>query len=105
MLSASLLAGFSEFAHIPRRPDVENGAVLQGRMLRHELYRVIHVARLNDAKAAQLFLGFHVRTIGRRGFAVLPTHGQCSFRRLNRFSNGEMSAGAKMVVVFKAFVE
>src|SRR5216684_5822492 len=38
-------------------------------------------------------------------FAVLPIQGQGGFRRLKRFSTSPVPVGAKMVVVFKAFVE
>jgi len=45
-LSPSLLTCFHHFVHVRRWPNLENVAVLQGRMLRHELYSMIHVPRL-----------------------------------------------------------
>ncbi len=55
-------------------------------MLRHELNSMIHVARLQHKNAAELLLGFYIRTVGSRDFAVLPIHGQRSFSRLKSFS-------------------
>src|SRR5215813_10461011 len=74
-------------------------------MPRHELYSMIHVTRFKDENAAELFLGFRIRTVGSCHFAVLPIKGQRSFRILKRFSTSPVSVGAKMVVVFKACVE
>src|SRR5215471_11364185 len=74
-------------------------------MLRHELYCMIHVPRLEDKHAAELFLGFRVGTVGGYDFTVLPRQGQRGFRRLKRFATSPMSFGAKMFIVFKACVE
>src|ERR1043165_839003 len=74
-------------------------------MLRHELYRMIHVSRFKQENAAELFLGFRIGAICRCDFAVLPRQGQGGFRRLDRFATSPMSAGAKMVVVCQACVE
>src|SRR5262245_62282873 len=74
-------------------------------MLRHELYSMIHVPRLKDENAAELFLGFGIGTVRGCDFAVLPIQGQGGFRRLKRFSTSPVPVGAKMVVVFKAGVE
>src|ERR1700721_1065252 len=63
---------------------------------------MIHVPRLKDENAAELFLGFRVGTIRSCDFAVLPIQGQGGFRRLKSFSTSPMSVGAKMVIVFKA---
>jgi len=68
-------------------------------MLRHEVYSMIHVPRLKDENAAELFLGFRIGTVRRCDFAVLPIQGQGGFRRLKRFSTSPMPVGAKMVVV------
>jgi len=38
--------------------ESRNVAIRQRRMLRHELYSMIHVPRLKDENAAELFLGF-----------------------------------------------
>src|SRR5215472_11502840 len=105
LLSPSLLTCLHDFAHVPCRPNLENVAVFQGRMLRHELYGMIHVPRLKDENAAELFLGFRVGTVGGRDFAVLPVQGQRGFRRLERFSASPVPVGAKMVIVIKACVE
>ena len=72
-------------------------------MVRHELYSMIHVPRLKDKNAAELFLGFRIGTVGRCNFAVLPIQGQGGFRRLKRFSTSPMPVGAKIVVLVKAF--
>src|SRR5262245_16179697 len=104
VLSPPLLACPPDFAHIPHRPNLPNGAVFQGRMLRHELYSMIHIPRLKDANAAELFLGFRVGTVGGCHFAVLPVNGQRGFRGLERFSASRVPVGTKMIVVFKAGV-
>src|SRR5579862_5876508 len=105
VLSPSLLTCLHHFGQVRRRPNLENAAVLQGRMLRHELYCMIQVPRLRDENAAELFLGFRIGTVRRCDFVVLPVQGQGGFRRLKRFSTSPMPVGAKMVVVFKACVE
>src|ERR1700751_1541725 len=105
MLSPSLLARIYDFAHVPRWANLENVAVRQRRVLADELYSMIHVSRLKDENAAELFLGFRIRTIGSCHFAVLPIQGQGSFRALKRFATTPVPAGAKMGVVFKARVE
>ncbi len=58
VLSPPLLACLDDFAHVPGWPNFENVAIRQRRMLRHELYRMIHVPRHKDENAAKLFLGF-----------------------------------------------
>ena len=75
ILSPSLLTCFHDFAHVSRWSYLPQRPVLQGRMLRHELYSMIHVPRLKHAKAAELLLGFRIGTVGRRDFAVLPRKG------------------------------
>src|SRR5258708_11315434 len=74
-------------------------------MLRHELYSMIHVPRLKDENAADLFFGFGIGAVGRCHLAVLPIQGQGGLRPLKRFSTGPVPAGAKMVVIFKACIE
>src|SRR5215467_7182923 len=71
VLSPSLLTCLDDFIHVRHRPKLENVAVRQGRMLRHELQRMIHVPRLKDENPADLFLGFRVGTVGGYHFAVL----------------------------------
>src|SRR5947207_1805257 len=66
---------------------------------------MIEVSRLEDLNAAELFLGFRIRAISRRDFAVFPGQGQRGLRRLKRYFGDKMSVGAQMVVVLKAFVE
>src|ERR1700751_2841881 len=104
-LSPSLLARLHDFAHVPRGANLPNVAVLQGRMLRNELYSMIHIPSLKHENAAELFLGFRIGAVRGSDFAVLPIKGQGSFRRLKRFSTSPMPVGAKMVVVLKACVE
>src|SRR5215469_15883242 len=74
-------------------------------MLADKLHSMIHVPRLKDENAAELFLGFRVGTVGGCHFAVLPVNGQRGFRRLERFSASPVPVGAKMVIVIKACVE
>src|SRR6516164_4859177 len=105
VLSPSLLTCLHDFVHVRRWPNLENVAIRQRRMLPDELYSMIHVPRLKDENAAELFLGFRVGTVGGRHFAVLPVNGQRGFRRLERFSAGPVPVGAKMVIVIKACVE
>ena len=57
---------------------------------------MIHVPRLKDSNAAELFRGFRIGTVRSCDFAVLPVQGQGGFRRLKRFSNSKMPVGAKM---------
>src|SRR6266849_10276441 len=66
---------------------------------------MIEVSRLKDLNAAELFLGFRIRAISRRDFAVFPVQGQRGLRRLKGYFGDMMSVGAQMVVVLKAFVE
>src|SRR5215470_13110280 len=105
VLSPALLTCLHQFIHVRRGPNLENVAVLQGRMLRHELYSMIHVPRLKDEYATELFLGFRIGAVRGCDFAVLPVQGQRGLWRLKRFSTSPVPAGAKMVVVFKACVE
>src|SRR5215472_9066338 len=74
-LSPSLLTCLHDFVHVRRWPNLENVAVLQGRMVRHELYSMIHVPRLKDENAAELFLGFRIGTVRSCDFAILPIQG------------------------------
>src|SRR5215813_271156 len=55
VLSPPLLACLHDFAHVPNWPNLENAAKRERRMLRHELYRMVHVPRLKDKNAAELF--------------------------------------------------
>src|SRR5436189_1101896 len=66
---------------------------------------MIEVSCIKDLKAAELFLGFRIGAVGRRDFAVFPVQGQRGLRRLKSYFGDKMSAGAQMVVVFKAIVE
>src|SRR5437016_4079929 len=66
---------------------------------------MIEVSRLKDLNAAKLFLGFRIGAIRRRDFAVFPVQGQRGLRRLKSYFGDEMSVGAQMVVVLKAFVK
>src|SRR5258708_16213810 len=74
VLAPSLLACLHDFAHVPRWPNLENVAIPQRRMLADELYSMIHVPRLTDLNAAELFLGFALLSIGTLDFAVLSIH-------------------------------
>src|SRR5580692_242453 len=66
---------------------------------------MIEVSGLKDLNAAELFLGFRIRAIGGRDFAVFPVQGQRSLRRLKGYFGDKMPVGAQMVVVLKAFIE
>src|SRR5260370_34985859 len=105
VLSPALLTCLHQFIDVRRWPNLENVAVLQGRMLRHDLYSMIHVPRLKDENAAELFFGFGIGAVGRCHLAVLPIQGQGGLRPLKRFSTSPVAVGAKMVVVIKACVE
>src|SRR5262249_17999842 len=105
VLPPSLLTCLYDFVHAPGWPNLENVAVLQGRMLRHELYSMIHVPRLKAEYYADLFLGFRIGAVRGCDCAVLPVQGQGRLRRLKRFSTSPVPVGAKMVVVIKACVE
>src|SRR5580693_5058464 len=105
ILSPSLLTCLHDFVHVPGWPNLENVAIRHRRMLRDELYSMIHVPRLKDENAAELFFGFGVGAVGRCHLAVLPIQGQGGLRPLKRFSTGPVPASAKMVVIFKACIE
>src|ERR1039458_5219773 len=72
VLSPSLLTCLHHFVQARRWPNVANAAVLQGRMLRHELHSMIHVPRFKDENAAELFLSFRIGAVRSCDFAVLP---------------------------------
>ena len=74
-------------------------------MLAHELYSMIHVPRLQDENAAELFFGFGKGAVGRCHLVVLPIQGQGGLRSLKRFSTSPVPAGAKMVVIFQSCIE
>jgi len=48
-----VLTCLHHFVHVHGWPNLEHAAVLQGRMLHHELYSMIHVPRHKDANAAE----------------------------------------------------
>ena len=64
-------------------------------MLADELYSMIHVPRLKDENAAELFFGFGIGAVGRCHLAVLPIQGQGGLRPLKRFSTGPASGCEK----------
>src|SRR5215470_7583324 len=84
VLSPALLTCAHDFVHVPCWPNLENVAIPQRRMLAHELYSMIHVPRLKDKNAAELFLGFRIGTVGGCDFAVLPVQSQGCLLRLKR---------------------
>src|SRR5258708_35410315 len=105
VLSPSLLACLHDFINVRRWPNLENVAIRQSRMLADELYSMIHVPRLKDQNAAELFFGFGIGAVGRSHLAVLPIQSQGGLRPLKPFSTSPMPVGAKMVVIFKACIE
>src|SRR5215470_19782795 len=105
VLSPALLTCLHQFIHVRRGPNLENVAIRQRRMLADELHSMIHVPRLKDENAAELFLGFPIGTVGGCHFAVLPRQGQGGFRALKRFATAPVPIGAKMIVVVKACIE
>src|ERR1700685_1372970 len=96
-LSSSLLACLHDFVHVPGWTNLKNVAIRQGGMLADELYGMIHVPRLKDENAAELFFGFGIGAVGGCYLAVLPIQGQRGLRPLNRLSTGPVAARAKMV--------
>src|SRR5579872_1164556 len=104
VLATALLACLPDFAHVARWPDLPNAAVSQGRMLRHQLDSMIHVPRLEEPDAAELFLGFRIGSVGGCHFAVFPGQRKGGFLTLKRFANAPVPVGAKMLVKVKAFV-
>src|SRR5579871_768684 len=101
----SVLTCLHDFTHVSYRPNLEDVAILQRGMLRHELYRLIHVPRFQHENAAELFFRFRVRAVRGCDFAVFPIQGQRGFRRLQPFSTIPMPVSAKMIVILKAGVE
>src|SRR5271155_5720941 len=69
VLAPPLLACLHDFAHVAGWPNLENVAKRQRRMLADQLYGMVHVPRLKDQNAAELFLGFRIGTVGRCHFA------------------------------------
>src|SRR4051812_16261673 len=61
-LSPTLLALLYDLGHVGGGPYLEDVAVLQGRMLRHELCGMVQIASFKDENAAELFLGFRIGT-------------------------------------------
>jgi len=51
--SPPLLACLHDFAHVSHRPNLENVAIRESRMLADELCCMIHVPRLKDKNAAE----------------------------------------------------
>src|SRR5260370_36065060 len=92
VLSPALLACLHDFIHVRRWPNLEHVAIRQSRMLADELYSMIHVPRLKDDNAAELFFGFGIGAVGRCHLAVLPIQGQGGLRPLKRFSTGPWPA-------------
>jgi hypothetical protein len=74
-LLPALLAGLQHFVEVAGGTNLEDGAVFEGGMLGYELVSMIHVAGFEDENAAELFLGFGVRTVRRGDFAVLRIEG------------------------------
>src|ERR1700677_3174683 len=64
VLAPPLLACLHDFAHVPSWPNLENTAKRQRRMLADQLHSMVHVPRLKDKNAADLFLGFGIGTVG-----------------------------------------
>src|SRR6266478_3072042 len=90
-------------AQVRGRPDLE-GPEPHARMLRHQLDRVIQVARLEHEDSAQRLLGLRIGTIRHRGLAVLPAQGLGGVGALQRLAPSEVSALAQHVVVGEALV-
>src|SRR5580698_6283643 len=105
VLLPPLLACLHDFVHVPGWPNLPNVAIRQRRMLADELYGMIHVPRLKDENAAELFFGFGIGSVGCCHLTVLRVQGQGGLPPLKRFSTGPVPAGAKVVVVFKACIE
>src|ERR1700688_2448951 len=66
---------------------------------------MIEVSRLEDVNAAELFLGFRIGAVGRGDLAVFPVQDQGGLRSLKWYFGNNMSGGAEMLVVLKAFIE
>src|ERR1700733_11631235 len=105
VLSPALLTCLHQFMHVRRWPNLENVAIRQSWMAADELYSMIHVPRLKDENAADLFFGFGIGAVGDCHFAVLPIQSQCGLRPLKCFSTGPVPAGAKVVVIVKTGIE
>jgi hypothetical protein len=106
ILSPPPLSLLYHFAQIRNRPYLNRSkSILKPWLLRDKLKGVIEVSRLKDLNAAKLFLGFRIGAVGRRDFAVFPVQGHGGLRRLKRYFGNQMSVGAQMVIVLKAFVE
>ena len=90
---------------LSRWPNLEKTAMLQARMLRHELYSMIHVAPPQGRECRRVVPCFRIGTVRSYDLAVLPIQGQRGLRRLKRFSTCKMPVAAKVGVVFKACVE
>src|ERR1700744_4001918 len=100
----ALLACLHEFAQVACRANLPR-TIPGSWMLAHELDCMIHVPRLKDENAAELFFGFGIGAVGGRDLSVFPREGQGGFRTLKGFAAGPVSVGSQMVVVIKACVE
>jgi hypothetical protein len=106
VLSPSLLAWFQHFVQVCSQPYLDRSEpILKAGKFRDKLNGVIEVSRLKNEKAAELFLGFCIGSVGGRDFAVFPVQGHCGLRRLESEFSNNLSVGAQMVIVAEAFVE
>jgi hypothetical protein len=105
VLAPPLLARLHNFAYVPGWPNLENIAMRQSRMLANELDSMIHIPRLKNKNAAELFFGFGIGAVSRCHLAVLPGQRQGGLWTLKRFAATPVPVGAKMVVILKACIE
>src|SRR6185369_12692995 len=75
------------------------------RMFRHEFDRVIEVSGFEDEDAAEHFASFSIRAVGNHDFSAAQPQGLGRAGGLQAFTAGEMTGGAKVVVIGEAVVD
>jgi len=91
ILSPALLACLHDFALVPCWTYLENVAIRQSRMLADELCSTIHVPRLKDEHAAELFFGFGIGAVGRCHLCRSSNTGSGRSPALKPFSTGPVA--------------
>src|SRR3569833_768774 len=100
----------SPLARLNHLAQIRCGAYLEGPathagMPRHQLDGVVSAVGLEYQYAAQLFLGFGVRTVGDGDLAVLKAQRHGALGGLQGLSAGEVAVLAQHVVVGEAVVD
>src|SRR5689334_15655246 len=77
--------------NVSNRTDLD-GAVLCARDSRRDLNGIVEVLRLDEIEAAELFLRFRERSVGRGDLAIANSNGGRGLRGLERFAAEPVAA-------------